>query len=276
MRRRLDRIMAERAVREAGCRMAAPHFHSYFELFFVEQGSVEVQIGSSSYELGRGDFLLIPPRTSHLTHYPGRLCVRSVVYFRPEDFSRRAISLIPDPDSLLSYPQLIHIPRSEQQPFFELMARLTAEDRQSDRHTAAMLYFYLQELFLLFARCGEIRQLLPIDSDVSNEQVLLAARYIQLNYMHPISAADIAAASGFSPNHLSKKFRQTAGIGTHEYLIQVRLQHAALALSSTEDSITQIALGCGFSDSNYFKDVFKKHFGLTPRDYRRKQKESLK
>ena len=94
--------------------------------------------------------------------------------------------------------------------------------------------------------------------------------------MHPISAADIAAASGFSPNHLSRKFREAAGIGTHEYLIQIRLQHAALALASTEDSITQIALRCGFSDSNYFKDVFKKNFGLTPREYRRKQQESPK
>ena len=35
-----------------------------------------------------------------------------------------------------------------------------------------------------------------------------------------------------------------------------------------DDTITQIALRCGFSDSNYFKDVFKKKYGVTPREYR--------
>ena len=87
--------------------------------------------------------------------------------------------------------------------------------------------------------------------------------------MNPITAADIAAAAGFSPNHLSKRFREDAGVGVHEYLVNTRLQHAALELISTEDSITAIALRSGFSDSNYFKDVFKKKYGMTPRAYRK-------
>ncbi len=274
-RQRLERVMADRAVREVGCRMPAHHFHGCFELYFVEQGAASILIGGASYELNEADFLLIPPRTFHCTRYPDKRCVRSVVYFRPQDISRRALSLLSDPDAFLSRPQIIRVSRESQPQFFELMSRLTREDRQPDPHTGALMYFYLQELFLLLSRYGQSRQELPLDITVSNEQVLSAARYIHLNYMNQISAADIAAASGFSPNHLSRKFRQAAGIGTHEYLIQIRLQHAALALASTEDSITHIALSCGFSDSNYFKDVFKKHFGQTPRDYRRKQKESL-
>ena len=46
------------------------------------------------------------------------------------------------------------------------------------------------------------------------------------------------------------------------------LQHAAAELISTDDTITQIALRCGFSDSNYFKDVFKNKYGVTPRENR--------
>ncbi len=58
-------------------------------------------------------------------------------------------------------------------------------------------------------------------------------------------------------------------MGVHEYLVLIRLRSAAYELLSTDQSVTQIALHCGFSDSNYFKDAFKKKFGLTPRDYRR-------
>ena len=81
--------------------------------------------------------------------------------------------------------------------------------------------------------------------------------------------ADIAAAAGYSPNYLSRKFREAAGIGVHEYLVFIRLQHAALELITTDDSVTEIALRCGFSDSNYFKDAFKKRYGVTPRAYRK-------
>ena len=58
-------------------------------------------------------------------------------------------------------------------------------------------------------------------------------------------------------------------LGVHEYLMFVRLQHAALDLVSTGDSITEIALRSGFSDSNYFKDAFKKKYGVTPSAYRK-------
>ena len=74
---------------------------------------------------------------------------------------------------------------------------------------------------------------------------------------------------GFSPNHLSRRFRRSAGIGLHEYIVFVRLHHAAQELIATGDTITDIALRCGFSDSNYFKDSFKKKYGVTPRDYRK-------
>lgn len=66
----------------------------------------------------------------------------------------------------------------------------------------------------------------------------------------------------------SEDISEAAGIGIHEYLAFTRLQHAAAELISTDDTITQIALRCGFSDSNYFKDVFKKKYGVTPREYR--------
>ena len=81
----LDHVMADCAMREAGCRMSAHHFHSYYELFFVEQGSVHFLIGGGSYELNQADILLIPPRTFHCTQYPDKRCVRSVIYFRSLD-----------------------------------------------------------------------------------------------------------------------------------------------------------------------------------------------
>ena len=87
--------------------------------------------------------------------------------------------------------------------------------------------------------------------------------------MDPITTADIAREAGLTPNYLTRKFREATGLGLKEYLIFTRLQHAAMELVSTDASITDIALKCGFSDGNYFKDVFKKSYGMGPRAYRK-------
>ena len=58
-------------------------------------------------------------------------------------------------------------------------------------------------------------------------------------------------------------------MGVHEYLSFLRLQQAAVDLAETSDSITDVAIRCGFSDSNYFKDCFKRRYGVSPRAYRK-------
>ena len=48
-----------------------------------------------------------------------------------------------------------------------------------------------------------------------------------------------------------------------------RLKNAQTALLTTNNTITHIALECGFNDSNYFKDLFKKVYGKSPREFRK-------
>ena len=62
----------------------------------------------------------------------------------------------------------------------------------------------------------------------------------------------------------------------HDYISRLRLSAASDALIQTGKSITEVALDLGFNDSNYFTRLFKKHVGLSPREYRYKYlKENL-
>ena len=265
----LSRVKMDKALRESGVGMAAHHCHSYYELYYVEQGGCRFMIDDSFYDLKTDDFILLPPQTFHYTHYLQDRCLRSNLYFRPVDISEHVHAALPENGAFFSHARIFHAQASYHDQICELLERMEAEEELNDARTASMQYFLLQELFLLIARACDYTQALPEVIRASDRQILQAARYISSNYMNPISSGDIAAAAGFSPNHLSKKFRESAGIGVHEYLVFIRLQHAALDLLSTKDSITQIALRCGFSDSNYFKDVFKKKYGMTPREYRK-------
>jgi len=61
---------------------------------------------------------------------------------------------------------------------------------------------------------------------------------------------------------------EITGTPPGEYLINLRLRKALLLLNFP-NSIAEIARLSGFSDSNYFKDSFKKKYGVTPRNYRK-------
>ena len=265
----LLRVSAESHVREEGYVMTSHHCHPYYELFYVSRGSCRFLAESNIYNLRQGDFLLIPPEVLHYTRYLGGPCRKYNVYFRGEDIFPKVLPLMPGGTAFFSEARIFQLPDAHQHQAELLLGRMLTEEKIDDSRTAVMLHLQLQELLLFCSRNCSFPLETPANIRTTDRQIVLAARFINDHYMEPIAAADIAYAAGFSPNYLSKRFREAAGIGVHEYLMFVRLQHAALDLVSTGDSITEIALRCGFSDSNYFKDAFKKKYGITPSAYRK-------
>lgn len=262
-------LYAETRVRTPGFIMYGPHCHSCYELFYVESGSCRFLINNHMYDLHERDIILIPPLTLHYTRYPFGSCKRTIIFFRKEDLGTDVPELIPQSLNFFSESLIFQVPEAHREQINSWTAQMITDLKINDSRTPAMMKILLQGFFML---CGRVCSLLhdpPVNIRTTNPQVLLAARFINEHYMQPITTADVAAAAGLSPNYLSRKFREAAGIGLHEYLVFIRLDHAALELVSTDDTITVIALRCGFSDSNYFKDAFRKKYGMTPRSYRK-------
>ncbi len=78
----------------------------------------------------------------------------------------------------------------------------------------------------------------------------------------------IAAHFGFSEDYLSKLFKRETGENISSYITCLRLNHACRLLKNTQLTISEIALACGYSSSNYFCRSFKKQLDLTPNEYR--------
>ena len=249
--------------------MTGHHCHKWFELFYVESGTCRFLINDSIHDIHQGDFILIPPYALHYTRYLFGTCKRTVIFFRQEDLCDSLFPFLPGTSSFFNEYRIFQVPEAYQSRIIGCLDRMTQEEKIHDARSSEMKKALLHEMFLLCSRICTFLTDTPEQIHTTDRQIILAAQYICDHYMNPISTSDIAVAAGFSPNYFSQRCREKTGIGLHEYLVFIRLHHATLDLVSTRDSITEIALRCGFSDSNYFKDAFKKKYGMTPRDYRK-------
>lgn len=266
---KIDRIYAETKTRRNGFAMSSPHCHPYCELFYLQSGSCRFFIDNNMHDLGAGDFLLIPADVFHYTRYLSGDCKKSSLFFSTDDVDAAVSEALPENGDFFSETRLFQAPQTFRGHIEELISKMVREEKIADRQTEPMLRALLQELLLLCARECDFPHAMPVNIHTTDRQIVLAAQFISSRYADNITAEDIAAAAGYSPNYLSRKFKESTGVGIHEYLTFIRLQKAAVELVSTNNSVTEIALRCGFSDGNYFKDVFKKKYGVTPREYRK-------
>ncbi len=76
-------------------------------------------------------------------------------------------------------------------------------------------------------------------------------QYIDANYMQKITLNDLAQVSKYNRNYISQFFKSNLGVNFHDYLTRIRLREATLALSQTNQSVSEIALSHGFPTSNH-------------------------
>ena len=95
-----------------------------------------------------------------------------------------------------------------------------------------------------------------------------AMAYLHEHYAEAISREDLARHVGMSDDYLTHCFRQEVGMTPIAYLNRYRVDQAKQLLKNTSQSITDIALAVGFSDSGYFSRVFRREVGLSPEAFR--------
>jgi AraC-like DNA-binding protein len=88
----------------------------------------------------------------------------------------------------------------------------------------------------------------------------------------PISLKEVANACRLSSSHFARAFRKTTGESPHRWLIKRRVETAKDMLVSTESTLCEIAIACGFADQSHLSRVFANIVGTTPGSWRRERK----
>lgn len=234
-----------------GCK---PHYHSDFEIYYLTKGVCRYLIDETTYELNEGDIAIVPPGIIHHTNYDLHEYSRNLLCF-PE-------STIPE--AMVSKISNIHYHKKSEktQPLIkDIFKTIEFECKHPDEFSDKAIRNKIFELVLLLVRNEDISEK-PQKKSTLVEQVIA---FIKANYMSNINLKQAAAYCFVSPEHLSRTLKKETGFAFREFLNFYRLKKAETLLKTyPEYRIIDVAMSCGFSDSNYFSKLFKETFKKSP------------
>jgi len=88
--------------------------------------------------------------------------------------------------------------------------------------------------------------------------------YIHDNLEQPLTLDELSQVAGMSPYHFARTFKQLTGVTPHQYVLNVRVEHAKGLLLQGKLTIAEIASLVGFFDQSHFTRYFKRLVGVTP------------
>ena len=102
-------------------------------------------------------------------------------------------------------------------------------------------------------------------------EISMVKDYIHNHYAENIDLNSAAKMVNISPSHLSVLFKKETGQNFSSYLIDFRMQIAKRLLANSDICIYEIAERTGYSGASYFGKAFKKQFGISPEEFRKKR-----
>ena len=268
-RRTVDfKILKESRIGQA--REDSERFHRYHELYYIAEGRCSVFIGQRTYRLQTGDFALIPAGTLHKTDFTSHGQNTKYVISFSLDTARKIDAFL---EAEISGTGIragkIKAPVQRQEAILLLVNRMLYEFENQPPLGKSLCLALLAELLISLQRYRGGEEENDGNEDSVHGRMRDVAAYLCEHAGEPLTLTGVADHFAVSPSHLSRVFHQETGFGIREYLIHYRIRQACDLLLNSSLSVTQIADRCGFSDSNYFGDAFKKATGLSPREYRK-------
>lgn len=260
----------------------ASHWHDFGELVLILSGAATHHVHGLTHDLSAGDVFVIPEHVSHEYRNLKHLSLINIFFNR--DLLQWPIA---DLTHLPGYQALFELePRLRRRGEFQGRLRIDLEDLafadgliqqmeiEQDRQQPGFR-FQLTALFMqlvcFLSRCYS-RVRTPETRGLIRLGAVLA--HMEEHSSETISLARLAKIAHMSPSTLLRTFRGALGTTPIRYLIRLRTQKAADGLREENLSITEAALRAGFTDANYFTRQFRRVFGVSPTEFRRRTDET--
>lgn len=253
------------------------HKHAEFELNFIEAAAGAERIVGDSIET-IGDYELVLVGNSELEHgwnngtiEPGSRRIYEITI----QFSRSLFS-----DSLLAKKQFSSIRRllelARKGVCFSLPTILKCRPLLNSISVETKGFYAMTTfLDLLFELSNDegmrtlaSRSFAQVEQETRSRRIRTVCAYIDKNYATPLRLKDMAELTNMSEAALSRFFKQQTGKNITEYIIDIRVGHAAKELIETEKTVAEICYSSGFNNISNFDRLFKRLKGCSPKEFR--------
>ena len=144
------------------------------------------------------------------------------------------------------------------------------------RRTIVNLIHSHHTLQLKFGRNDQLEELVEDIKMKSPDEKLLERVMTAINHNlnnAELSVDRIADEVGISRVHLHRKMKELTGQTPHDFIRNIRMKKAASLLSAGDMNVSEVMYACGFSNAASFSTVFKKMYGMSPREYMNEHQE---
>lgn len=252
------------------------HGHEDFsELVVVMDGSAEHIVGNERYPIKKGDVFVMGSGIQH-----GYDSVRELklcnIMFRPEallsgDYDIRqhagfhALFLLEAQiNAEQGFRSRLKLTPSDFAEIGQLLDAAVDEYSSELPGKKTLLLSYFLQIAVRLSRFYDAPSRQPELSGMAE-----AAAFMENHYMEDISIKQLLEISHYSQRHFIRLFSAAYSTTPQKYLMNIRMRRACAMLRESSLSVTEIALRCGFGDSNYFSRAFRKASGMTPSQYRK-------
>lgn len=253
--------------------------HDYYQIVFILSGEGKITAGDRMYHAGMNQAFIFKPNVEHkievskqkslniteLKFYCNSVTTENTVYQLAPCITDVGPSLRA---AFIAFVDEIKTQDDYTQPIIDaLLAQLIYSwKRFSEKEDG-----YLSQSIETKPVC--IHKDNKENSETCKDALEKAVQYIRQNYSQEIKLNVLAEIAFLSPIYFCSVFKDRYGVSPIQYLQDIRCENAKKLLTDTSDTITVIAERVGFQSINYFSRFFKAHVGITPNEFRRRNRD---
>lgn len=240
--------------------MDSMHYHDGYEIYYLQEGARNIFIEDELYYIKSGTVFFMKPMEVHYSYSAkDPIHERFAINFN-RDMFKDMLSDFEFNQMVSVFDKRLIILDSDRQRYVTYLLKIIENQASvSDRFSQKAALAGIMNLC-----CYLNTMTADNESMKSDTYITKAVKFINENYRENITLADAAKTAHLSESYFCRQFKKIVGATFLQYLINVRLKEAHVLLTTTQDTISEVAEKVGFASTAQMTRAFRQNYGISP------------